>query len=197
MASAILPPHVPFALGSSSLLNVPRPGAPIPFPLPLPPPSAAVFLPLGSSYLPMIQPWRLFPCFLVFLGSLVWVFRHPVIRCPPPVACLSCAPTASSIHHLLQLLCSGQITSGLPSVSTDLLRTGFAAFRPLLGFFCAPTATSFHRALLCTRSAYTRSISFPVFLLLVFSYAAFLFPVFRLLFACNNALASMVLLNPL
>jgi hypothetical protein len=35
------------------------------------------------------------------------------------------------------------------------------------------------------------------FFLLVFSYVAFLFPVFRLLFACNNALASMVRLDPL
>jgi hypothetical protein len=31
MASAIPTPHVPFALGSSSLLDIPRPGAPHPF----------------------------------------------------------------------------------------------------------------------------------------------------------------------
>jgi hypothetical protein len=37
---------------------------------------------------------------------------------------------------------------------------------------------------------------FPCFFLLVFSYVAFLFLVFRLLFVFNNALASMVRLDP-
>jgi hypothetical protein len=67
--------------------------------------------------------------------------------------------TTSSIHHLLQLRCSGQIASRLPSVFADLLRINFVALHPLLGFFRTPTVTSFHRALLCTRS-----VSFPVFL---------------------------------
>jgi hypothetical protein len=38
---------------------------------------------------------------------------------------------------------------------------------------------------------------FLYFFLLVFSSAAFLFPVVRLLFVCNNALALMVQLDPL
>jgi hypothetical protein len=84
------------------------------------------------------------------------------------------------------------------AVSADLLSASFIALRPLLSFFRAPTTMSFHCALLCTGSTYTRSVSFPFFFfLLVFSYVAFLFPVFHLLFACNNALASMVLLDPL
>ena len=52
MASIIPPPHVPFALGTSSLLDILRPGALIPFPLPSPPSSTAIFPPLRSSYLP-------------------------------------------------------------------------------------------------------------------------------------------------
>ena len=115
-----------------------------------------------------------FPCLgLPALGNLL---------CPSPVVGLSRTPTVSSIHRLLQLRCFDQIASGLPSVSADLLRDGFAAFSPLLGFFRTPTVTSFHHALLCTGSAYTWSISFPVF---------------RLLFACNNVLASTVRLDPL
>jgi hypothetical protein len=38
MAEAIAPPHVPLTPDSSSLLDVPRPGAPVPFSHPLPPP---------------------------------------------------------------------------------------------------------------------------------------------------------------
>jgi hypothetical protein len=78
------------------------------------------------------------------------------------------------------------------AVSVDLLYVSFTALCPLLDFFRAPTTMSFHSALLCTGSAYTRSVSFPVFLLFVFNSAAFLFHVFHLLFAFNNALASMV-----
>jgi hypothetical protein len=135
------------------------------FPLPLPPPSTAVFPPLGSSYLPDDLASMAFSLFFrLFLGSPIWVFRCLAIRYPPPVASPSRAPTASSIHRLLQLRCSGQIASRLPSVFANLLRAGFAVLRPLLGFFRAPTATSFHRALLCTGSAYTRSVSFHLFL---------------------------------
>jgi hypothetical protein len=43
MASTIPPPHVPFAPDSSSLLDVPRPGAPVPFPHLPPPPSRFLF----------------------------------------------------------------------------------------------------------------------------------------------------------
>jgi hypothetical protein len=78
------------------------------------------------------------------------------------------------------------------AVSADLLRASFAALRPLLSFFRAPTTTSFYRALLCTRSTYTRSISFSVFLFTCIQLCCFSFPCISLLFACNNALASMV-----
>jgi hypothetical protein len=84
MASAIPPPHIPFALGTSSLLNVPRPGAPVPFPLPLPPPSTAVFPPLGSSYLPddlALAAFSLFfVCFWVPLFGSFDVWRFAVLR---------------------------------------------------------------------------------------------------------------------
>jgi hypothetical protein len=136
MASAIPPPHVPFVSGSSSLLDVPRLGAPRPF----------------SSSIPVFV---LVFCYITFL--FVYVFF---------------------------------------AVSANLLRTGFAALRPLLGLFRAPTATSFHRTLLCTWSTYTWSVSFPVFLFACINFATFLFPVFHLLFACNNALTSMVRLDP-
>ena len=66
-----------------------------------------------------------------------------------------------------------------------------------VGLFSRPIMTSFHRALFCTELAYTRSVSFLLFILLAFSSAAFLFLVFRLLFVCNNALALMVCLDPL
>jgi hypothetical protein len=139
MVSTIPPPHIPFALGSSSLLDVPRPSAPIPFPHPPPPPSRFLF-------------W----CFAVLLFCLFLCFFS------------------------------------FFAVSADLLRAGFAALRPLLSFFRAPIATSFHRALLCTGSTYTQSVSFPVFLFACIQLCCFFFLVFHLLFACNNALASMV-----
>jgi hypothetical protein len=44
---------------------------------------------------------------------------------------------------------------GYFAVSADLLRAGFAALRPLLGFFPSPTVTSFHCTLLCMGSMYT------------------------------------------
>jgi hypothetical protein len=113
MASAIPPPHVPFASDSSSLLEVPRPGALVPSPHP--PPTTSRFL---------------FWCFAVFFFFCLF-------------------------------LC---FLSFFFAVSADLLRAGFVALRPLLSFFRAPTVTSFHRALLCTGSTYTRSVSFPVFL---------------------------------
>jgi hypothetical protein len=141
MASTIPPPHVPFAPGSSSLLDVPRPGAPSLFLIPrlLHPNFCLVF------------------CCITFLSVFMFFFL----------------------------------------VSADLLHASFAALRPLLSFFCAPTTTSFHRVLLCTRLTYTRSVSFPVFLFACIQLCCFSFPCISLLFACNNALASMVRLNPL
>jgi hypothetical protein len=143
MASTIPPPHVPLAPGSSSLLDVPRPGAP------------SLFL----------IPRLLHPNFcLVF-----------------------CCITFLSVLCFLSFF----------TVSVDLLRASFAALRSLLSFFRAPTATSFHRALLCTGSTYTRSVSFLVFLFACIQLCCFSFPCISLLFACNNALASMVRLDPL
>jgi hypothetical protein len=123
MASAIPPPHVPFVPGSSSLLDVPRPGASIPFPHPPPSPSRFLF-------------W----CFAILLFCLFLCFLSFFV------------------------------------VSADLLHAGFAALRPLLSFFHTPTATSFHLTLLCTRSTYTRSISFPVFLFACIQLYCFYFP---------------------
>jgi hypothetical protein len=123
MASTIPPPHVPFAPGSSSLLDVPRPGAPVPFPH-LPPP-----------------PFRfLFWCFDVLLFCLFLCFLS------------------------------------FFAIFANLLYASFAALHPLLSFFRAPTATNFHRALLCTRSTYTRSVSFPVFLFACIQLCYFSFP---------------------
>jgi hypothetical protein len=115
MASAIPPPHVPFAPGSSSLLDVLRSGAPCPF---------------FSSPASSIPVFVLVFCCITFL--YVFVFF---------------------------------------AVSADLLLIGFTALRPLLGFFHAPTTTSFHHTLLCTGSTYTRSISFCLYsvMLLFFS----------------------------
>jgi hypothetical protein len=62
------------------------------------------------------------------------------------------------------------------AVYANLLRAGFVALRPLLSFFRAPTATSFHRALICIGSTYTRSISFPVFLFAYIQLCCFSFP---------------------
>jgi hypothetical protein len=62
------------------------------------------------------------------------------------------------------------------AVSADLLCAGFAALHPLPSFFRAPTMTSFHSALLCTGSTYTRSVSFPVFLFACIQFCCFSFP---------------------
>jgi hypothetical protein len=134
MASTIPPPHVPLAPGSSSLLDAPRPGAPVPFPHPSPSPSRFLF------------------------GVLLYYF---------------------SVCFFEFFFVSFCVSLSFFTVSADLLRASFATLRPLLSFFRAPTATSFHRALLCTGSTYTRSVSFSVFFLLVFSYVAFLFPIFH------------------
>ena len=62
------------------------------------------------------------------------------------------------------------------AVSANLLCVSFIALRPLLGFFRALTATSFHRALLCIGSIYTRLVSFPVFLFACIQFCCFSFP---------------------
>jgi hypothetical protein len=124
MVSTIPPPHVPFIPDSSSLLDVPRPGALVPFP----------HLPSPSSRF-------LFWCFAVLLFYLFLYFL-----------------------------------SFFFPVSADLLRASFVALRPLLSFFCAPTATSFHCSILCMKSTYTQSVSFPVFLFAYIQLCCFSFP---------------------
>jgi hypothetical protein len=143
MASTIPPPHVPLTPDTSSLLDVPRPGAPIPFSHPRL---------LHSSFCLVF-------CCIIFLSVSMFLCFF--------------------------------------AVSADLLRTSFTALRPLLSFFRAPTAMSFHRALLCTGSTYTRSVSFLVFLFACIQLCCFYFSCILLLFACNNALALMVRLDPL
>jgi hypothetical protein len=101
MVEAIPPPHVPFASDSSSLLDVPRPGASVPFP-----------------HLPPLPSRFLFWCFDVLLFCLFLYFLS------------------------------------FFAISANLLRASFAALNPLLSFFRAPTATNFHRALLCTRNVH-------------------------------------------
>jgi hypothetical protein len=113
--------HIAFASGSSSLFDIPRPGAPVPSPHPPPPPSRFLF-------------WCIFLSVSVFLSFF--------------------------------------------AVSADLLRAGFIALCPLLCFFRTPTATSFHHALLCMGSTYTRSISFPVFLFACIQLCCFFFSLY-------------------
>jgi hypothetical protein len=120
------PPHFPLAPGSSSLLDVPRPGAPIPFPLPSPPPSTAVFPTLGSSYLSDdLAPTAFSLFFRLFLGSLVWVFRRLTIRYPPPTASPSRAPL-----HKASIASSN---CGVPARSRP-------SFPPFLPIFSAPVS---------------------------------------------------------
>jgi hypothetical protein len=77
---------------------------------------------------------------------------------------------------LLYFFCLFMCFFSFFAVSVDLLRAGFIALHPLLSFFRAPTAMSFHCALLCTGSMYTRSISFPVFLFACIQLCCFSFP---------------------
>jgi hypothetical protein len=89
MASIIPPPHVTFASGSSSLLDVPRPGAPIPS---HPPPSPSRFL---------------FWCFAVFFFLSVSVFFEffcsscrsfpRQFRCPPSIVELHSRPQCNEL----------------------------------------------------------------------------------------------------
>jgi hypothetical protein len=123
MASTIPHPHISFALGSSSLLDVPRPGAPHPF---------------SSSPASFVLIFVLVFCCITFLSvSIFFIFFV---------------------------------------VSPNLFRADFVALCPLLGFFRTPTATSFHRALLYTGSAYMQSVSFPVFLFTCIQFCCFYFP---------------------
>jgi CHASE2 domain-containing sensor protein len=64
------------------------------------------------------------------------------------------------------------------AVSADLLRAGFATLHPLLGFFRTPTTTSFHCALLCMGSTYTRSVSFSIFLFTCIQLCCFFFSLY-------------------
>jgi hypothetical protein len=122
MASAIPPPYVPFTPSSSSLLDVPRLGAPRPF---------------SSSPASSIPVFVLVFCYITFLSVSVFF--------------------------------------GFFYSFGDLLCTDFATLRPLLGFFRAPTMTSFYRALLCMGSTYMRSVFFSVFLFTCIQFYCFFF----------------------
>jgi hypothetical protein len=85
MASTILLPHVPLAPGSSSLLDVPRPSAPVPFPHPPPPPSRFLFWCFA------VLLFCLFLCFLSFFCSFCRSSPRR-FRCPPSIAKLLSRP---------------------------------------------------------------------------------------------------------
>jgi hypothetical protein len=141
MASTIPHPHVPFASGSNSLLDVPRPGALSLFLIPR-------LLHPGFCFGVCCITFLSISMFFEFFLSLCRSSPHR-FRCPPSIAELLSHPHASTVLFFVQ----GQRTRDR--------------------FF----------------SLY--------FFLLVFSYVAFLFPIFHLLFACNNALALMVRLDHL
>jgi hypothetical protein len=83
MASTIPPPHVPFASGSSYLLN-----ALVPVPLPF------FFLFLG-----LLLVRQSFPFVFGALYAPVWVFRLSAFHSPLPEAGPLCAPTTLSFSH--------------------------------------------------------------------------------------------------
>jgi hypothetical protein len=85
MASAIPPPHVPFASGSSSLLEVPRPGALVPSPHPPPTTSRFLFWCFAVFF------FCLFLCFLSFFCSFCRSSPRR-FRCPPSIAELLSRP---------------------------------------------------------------------------------------------------------
>jgi hypothetical protein len=103
MASIIPPPHVPLALSSNNLLDVPRPGAPIPFPHP-PPPPIPFFVWCFTVLL-----FCLFLCFLSFFFFFFFIFCRSSphqFRCPPSIAklllCPHCdeLPPCSSLYRI-------------------------------------------------------------------------------------------------
>jgi hypothetical protein len=98
MASTIPPPHVPFALGSSSLLDVPRPSALVPFPHPLPLSSRFLFWCFAILLL------CLFLCFLSFF-AVSTDFLHASFVALRPLLSFFRAPTVMSFHRAL--LCTG------------------------------------------------------------------------------------------
>jgi hypothetical protein len=118
------------------------------------PPPHVPFTPSSSSLLDVLRPGAPFP------------FPHPP---PPPSRFLFWC-------FAVLLLCLFLCFLSFFAVSADLLRASFTALRPLLSFFRAPTAMSFHHTLLCTGSTYTRSVSFPVFLFACIQLCCFSFP---------------------
>jgi hypothetical protein len=93
MTTAIPLPHVPFAPGSSYLLDA----------LVLVPLTFLFLSPTSSLY------GGLFPCVFGALCAPVWVFRLLAFHSPPPKASLLHAPTTSFSHRHLPQLCSSQI----------------------------------------------------------------------------------------
>jgi hypothetical protein len=98
MADTIPPPHIPFTPVSSSLLDVPRPGAPIPFPLPLPPPSRYLF------WCFVVLLFCLFLCFLSFFALSADLLCTSFVALRPLLGFFR-APTAMNFH--CAILCTG------------------------------------------------------------------------------------------
>jgi hypothetical protein len=90
MASAIPPPHVPFAPGSSSLLDVPRPGAPRPFSS-SPASSIPVFV-LVFCCITFLSVYVFFVFFFFFFFCSFYRSSPRWFRCPPSIAGLLSRP---------------------------------------------------------------------------------------------------------
>jgi hypothetical protein len=107
MASTIPLPYVPFAPGSSSLLDVPSPGVPVPFPHLPPPPSKFLFW-----YFAVLL-FCLFLCFLSFFFAFFADLLRASFAALRPLLSFFHVPTAMSFHHAL--LCTGSTYTGLVS----------------------------------------------------------------------------------
>jgi hypothetical protein len=94
MASIIPPLHVPFAPGSSSLLDVPRLDASVPFPHLPPPPSRFLFWCFA------VLLFCLFLCFFSFFAVSTDLLRADFAAFLPLLSFFR-APTTTSFHHAL------------------------------------------------------------------------------------------------
>jgi hypothetical protein len=95
MASAIPPPHVPFALGSSYLLNA----------------LVLVPLPFFFPFLGLLLVHQSFPFVFGALCAPIWVFWLSAFHSPPPEAGPLCALTTLSFSHChLPRQCYSKIT---------------------------------------------------------------------------------------
>jgi hypothetical protein len=168
MASEHPPPHVPFALSSSYLLD-----ALVPVPLPF------IFL---FPILLIIQ--RSFPFVFGALCAPVWVFQLLAFCSPSPKASPLCAPTAfcfifcfdfSFVFFFFFLVRFPCICFSISLYCSSLFVLCVFWFFIVLSFFstsvsphsvhwqtffCTPTTSSFQCILQCTVSACTQSVLF-------------------------------------